>query len=209
MIGRILAPHWCPCPKHQNVIVYGKRDSADVIKVTGSLTVFNRAVTLDHSSRLRVIRGTLKSRCRRGSQAEKWEGSTVPRLTLRMETGRWEIPGSNGDLSSTPPRNWTFPTAWLSLEADGPPKPVVESPAWQTPSLVKPWAENLAGFLAGFSPGLLMQRNWGNTLKKSHPLCHSFPLSLYKKVHQTSNAHTLTIKSCPKFSPSTSTPLLP
>ena len=32
MIGRILAPHWCPCPKHQNVIVSGKRDSADVIK---------------------------------------------------------------------------------------------------------------------------------------------------------------------------------
>ena len=30
--GRILAPQWCPCPKHQNVIVYGKRDSADVIK---------------------------------------------------------------------------------------------------------------------------------------------------------------------------------
>lgn len=32
MIGRILAPRWCPCPKHQNVIVYGKRDSADVSK---------------------------------------------------------------------------------------------------------------------------------------------------------------------------------
>lgn len=32
MIGRILAPQWCPCPKQQNVIVYGKRDSEDVIK---------------------------------------------------------------------------------------------------------------------------------------------------------------------------------